>query len=887
MDHGLEQLFPQVGYLTEEVEKLQRQSSPGMFWEKVGHVVRESPEINQLVKTQIDGQILALSDVMKIWVKDSVEPLKPQIEASLLEKFQILERSIETQSGQLFRLLNEQNRVTQECALKLRSETASRTTPAASRPGLDENFVKRLEELELKMAAAKEHSAQTKALFTMNDLLQKNWKCVQQEMVTQVQLKATCEKLQGDFQVEMLRSMSGEHTWAQNRFDHLRKETAERDAKIAQQFNAFSERLHSLETENAALKVKLAVQPQTSELFRDLLLAQAGLPRFAENFPPPLQQQTPTPSSSLPQGNLRSEVGPGISGFPEIFEPLLRSEIPNPGQRNNPLRLVQFDDFKLTGGGMVSPPLHREVERSEPAGFVDPFLFGPREFGSGPTSHIPEWGVNSVMVAPIEVAGAPNNSFLASHLGKDGSIPKFSGEPCDFDNFRWEFGRFLTQLENAQRTKFSDEIKLFFLEKALPEKEKNKLQLAQRMGHKVSCQGFLSQLGGRLMTTKETILRRKWKEIVLRHSGRMSVQDLHDFEMEFNQIREDLGDLSERECREHLLTKLPQHLTGWVGEQETRLRNERPQVSMNIGEEHTTAEIRATVQALFGISPRSIDKKGAGEYLLHFDDISDMKKVLELDGRSVSNGRFVAKVREVEQFYSVSQIFDFLATKLEARDRMDQYNRGPQPTDRYRSPTRDPRYVRITTDEPGETRQRDLPKSVGPTKKLEGTSSKTQSPASSRPSSPVSGRPGTPQRPATPPPPSSPGRGTRDSQQNRRRGGGHPRNSQWWWDQPQGKGGKGGKGKGKGKGDYWGGYGQSYPNQNYGGKGNPYSDAWNNGPPAFYPQQQSGWQNRPGHARNPQSGQMMAPPQGQAPPGGFVLMQGQGKGGKGQFSHQG
>ena len=89
------------------------------------------------------------------------------------------------------------------------------------------------------------------------------------------------------------------------------------------------------------------------------------------------------------------------------------------------------------------------------------------------------------------------------------------------------------------------------------------------------------------MTTKEEKWRRKWKEIMLRHSGRMSVQDLHDFETEFNQIREDLGDLSERECREHLLTKLPQHLTAWVGEQETRLRTERPQVLMDIGEEHT------------------------------------------------------------------------------------------------------------------------------------------------------------------------------------------------------------------------------------------------------------------------------------------------------------
>ena len=165
---------------------------------------------------------------------------------------------------------------------------------------------------------------------------------------------------------------------------------------------------------------------------------------------------------------------------------------------------------------MVEYPLWRGMDlRSEPAGFVDPLFFVPREYGSGLTSQIPEWRVNSVMVAPVEVAGAPNNGYLASHLGKEWSIPKFSGEPCDFDNFRWEFERFLTQLENAQRGKLSDEIKVFFLEKALPEKEKNKLQLAQRMGHKVNCQGFLSQLSGRLTTTKENILRKKLKEIAL------------------------------------------------------------------------------------------------------------------------------------------------------------------------------------------------------------------------------------------------------------------------------------------------------------------------------------------------------------------------------------
>ena len=65
VDHGLGQLFPQVEYLTEEVEKLQQQFSLEISGEKVGQIVRESGEIHLLVKTQIDGHISALADVIK------------------------------------------------------------------------------------------------------------------------------------------------------------------------------------------------------------------------------------------------------------------------------------------------------------------------------------------------------------------------------------------------------------------------------------------------------------------------------------------------------------------------------------------------------------------------------------------------------------------------------------------------------------------------------------------------------------------------------------------------------------------------------------------------------------------------------------------------------
>ena len=134
-----------------------------------------------------------------------------------------------------------------------------------------------------------------------------------------------------------------------------------------------------------------------------------------------------------------------------------------------------------------------------------------------------------------------------------------------------------------------------------------------------------------------------------------------------------------------------------------------------------------------------------------------MKKVLELDGRSMNGGKSFAKVREVEQFYS--QIFDFLATRLKARDRMDQYNRGPQPVEIYRSPTRDPRYVKIATEgEQDVVRPGESPRNKTLDRNEDTSSTRTPSPTSStkstRPATPPRRRTGpTPKNEAPPPPP--------------------------------------------------------------------------------------------------------------------------------------
>ena len=234
--------------------------------------------MKDLVKIQIDGQILALSDLMKLWIRESVAPLGPQIESKMMEKFQVLEHAIEAQAGQLFRLLNEQNRVTQESALRRESEAASRAgLETAGQPTFNEEsgieIRRHLQDFELNKGLTKELSAQVKALFSLTKTQQNLWERAQPELVTRVELKTGLEKLQSNFQVEQIRWKSADDTLFQKRFDHLRKEMAEQQGKVAQQFQAFSERVHSLEIENASLKAKLSVQPQPSELYRDVLLA--------------------------------------------------------------------------------------------------------------------------------------------------------------------------------------------------------------------------------------------------------------------------------------------------------------------------------------------------------------------------------------------------------------------------------------------------------------------------------------------------------------------------------------------------------------------------------------------------------------------------------------
>ena len=315
-------------------------------------------------------------------------------------------------------------------------------------------------------------------------------------------------------------------------------------------FGEMEKKVGALEKENVDLKIKMNTLQTPTELLENILSAQAS--SSVHQAPPQMPSQAPIPfeppqmpNPALPEfeKSSRENLFSGLQfgheeknksrpGFIELVGVRPRGEVP--------YRLRGEESYHPTGS------THRGEESYRP--FIFPETPEEEEticFGRG----------NFRMVAPVEVSDNPGPNLLGQ-LGKEGLVPRFSGEPCEFDNFRWEFNRFITHLEKAHRCKIPEDNKLLLLEKALPEKEKRRIQVSQRQNDPVTCQSFLSQLAARFGTTRDTLLRKKWQDLAIKHSGKITIQDLHDFELDFRQIRQDLSDLTERECREHLLKKI-------------------------------------------------------------------------------------------------------------------------------------------------------------------------------------------------------------------------------------------------------------------------------------------------------------------------------------------
>ena len=147
-------------------------------------------------------------------------------------------------------------------------------------------------------------------------------------------------------------------------------------------------------------------------------------------------------------------------------------------------------------------------------------------------------------------------------------------------------------------------------------------------------------------------------------------------------------------------------------DEESRLRCTQPQLLFELPAAFTEASVREFVHRALGTNPVVVERLKFGEFLVTFLNWVVAKKALELHGRKLKGIADTIKVREVQPKLTVDQAFDLIARKLETRERGDHYkglgnSSGNNNKDRWRSPTRDSRYVRVTESDKSPTRGSD------------------------------------------------------------------------------------------------------------------------------------------------------------------------------------
>ena len=89
--------------------------------------------------------------------------------------------------------------------------------------------------------------------------------------------------------------------------------------------------------------------------------------------------------------------------------------------------------------------------------------------------------------------------------------------------------------------KLTEAQKISALERALPERDRNRLILLMQKVQQVKCHGFLASMGAQLESGSESQLLPRWKNLCIQYDGGILVTNVLDFELEFDQLRYQLS----------------------------------------------------------------------------------------------------------------------------------------------------------------------------------------------------------------------------------------------------------------------------------------------------------------------------------------------------------
>ena len=92
----------------------------------------------------------------------------------------------------------------------------------------------------------------------------------------------------------------------------------------------------------------------------------------------------------------------------------------------------------------------------------------------------------------------------------------------------------------------------------------------------------MREMDGILSSAQDSQMLKRWNDLAIKHSGKITLTNFYEFQLEFEEVMHHLAYLTDDECHRHLMSKLPYHFLSNVRKEEMRLQISHPQVLINL-----------------------------------------------------------------------------------------------------------------------------------------------------------------------------------------------------------------------------------------------------------------------------------------------------------------
>ena len=231
-----------------------------------------------------------------------------------------------------------------------------------------------------------------------------------------------------------------------------------------------------------------------------------------------------------------------------------------------------------------------ELNNSEPSDDTDlPFTLDPvertKESVSSMVINQIHPGVPNAMVRPVMTGPAAWQTPMFGHplmqeILKSLVKPKFSGRNLDWQAFVKDWERYVSKISCGSSLSDSDRLALF--EGCLDSETNLWLQSLKDSENGISYQEFFAKLEDKYGIYKDKGARKRWQDLSIPDSGKLSPRDWESFEIRFRLAQKEVFDATEEEAYRLLSSKLQYNMNVWVVDKETELNNKHPGLYLQI-----------------------------------------------------------------------------------------------------------------------------------------------------------------------------------------------------------------------------------------------------------------------------------------------------------------